>query len=207
MISRVSPPDEKDGTNRHEPQDRPDRKTEIHRESITERNESRNSFRRSPDENGNRFFGFHRDVISTAVFVGARRDRRPIRGMLYPGRLADRRSFSETAPSCRQGEVKTAHGPCYATGSMVVQQSNRWGSAAVAHCCASRRRLQRHMIGRSPVPGGCGVSQPDQSATVASSVAGWTTRLAMASSQASVSRLYCTRRIPLDSAIVMSKPY
>jgi hypothetical protein len=42
VISRVIPPDEKDGTHRHEHQDRPDRKTEIHRESMTERNENRN---------------------------------------------------------------------------------------------------------------------------------------------------------------------
>jgi hypothetical protein len=42
VITRVIPPDEKDGTHRHEPQDRPDRKTEIHPESMTERNENRN---------------------------------------------------------------------------------------------------------------------------------------------------------------------
>ena len=42
VIFRVIPPGEKDGSNRHEPQDRPNRKSEIHRESMTERNESRN---------------------------------------------------------------------------------------------------------------------------------------------------------------------
>jgi hypothetical protein len=42
VIARVIPPNEKDGTNRHEHQDRPDRKTEIHRESMTERTESCN---------------------------------------------------------------------------------------------------------------------------------------------------------------------
>jgi hypothetical protein len=31
VISSAIPPHEKDGTNRHEPQDSPDRKTEIHR--------------------------------------------------------------------------------------------------------------------------------------------------------------------------------
>lgn len=42
MISRVIPPDEKNGTNRHEPKDRPDRKTKIHHRSMTERNDSHN---------------------------------------------------------------------------------------------------------------------------------------------------------------------
>ena len=51
------------------------------------------------------FSGFHSDVISTSIFVVCR-DRGRIRGMLYPSRLADRRSwrllcgrFSSTEPS------------------------------------------------------------------------------------------------------------
>ena len=41
------------------------------------------------------FCGFHRDVISTAIFDVALIE--PTGGLPYPCRLVDRRSFSETA--------------------------------------------------------------------------------------------------------------
>ena len=50
MISRATPPHEKDGARRYEPHDSPDRKTEVHDESMTALNESRNGAVSAIDE-------------------------------------------------------------------------------------------------------------------------------------------------------------